>query len=99
MFLNVHVVQHGKHLGRQLPLHILDLSPEHEGLQDLMQPVYDHHTLLHGHIILTARCILAKAVPEPLRKLILVIKHLKADKVDQFASALSVVYSEAACQG
>lgn len=77
--------QHGKHLGRELPLDILDLSPEHEGLQNLMQPVYDHHTLLHGHIILTARCILAKAVPKPLRKLIFVIEHLNADKVVQFS--------------
>ena len=96
----MHGGQHGKHLGRQLPLYILDLSSEHEGLQDLMQPVYDHHTLLHGHIILAPWCILAKAVPKPLRKLILVIEHLNADKLVQFsASWLSEVYTEAACQG
>ena len=68
-----------RHLGRKLALYVLHLSPEHEGLQDLMQAMDDDHALLHGNIILPARSwsSLAKAIPEPLCKLVLVIKHLQ----------------------
>ena len=69
-----------QHLWWQLPFHILHLPPEHEGLQNLMQAVDDHHTLLRGNIILPSRSrsSLTKAVPKPLCKLVFVIKHLQA---------------------
>ena len=72
-----------EHLGGQFALHILDLAPEHEGLQNLVQPVNDHHPLLHGHVVLPCSPwgSPAKAVPKPFGKLVLVIKYLgKANK-------------------
>ena len=66
------------HLGWELALHVLDLAPEHEGLQDLVQAVDDDHALLHGHVVLPPRPggRLAKAVAKPLSKLVLVVKDL-----------------------
>lgn len=68
-----------QYLGRKLSLDILHLAPQHEGLQDLMQTVDDHHTLLHGNIVLASSSWsgLAKAVPKPFGKLVLIIKHLQ----------------------
>lgn len=67
------------YLGRQLALNVLDLPAQHEGLQDLVQAVDDHHALLcRQPLIRAAACSsFAQRIPEPLRKGCLVIKHLR----------------------
>ena len=63
------------YLGWELALHILDLPPQHEGLQDLVQPVHHHHPLL-GLQPVVRPCAAVLAVPKPLAEDLLVVKHL-----------------------
>ena len=70
----------GGDLGRQLGLNILDLTPEHEGLQDLMQAMNHDNSLLSLQpliLLLGALCSLPQGVPKPFCERTFVIKDLQ----------------------
>lgn len=64
------------HLLRQRALHVLDLAPQHEGLQDLVQPVDDHHPLLLQPLC-AAVVAAAQRLPEPVVEGRLVVEYLE----------------------
>jgi hypothetical protein len=77
------------HLGGKLPLDVLHLPPQHEGLQDLVQPVDDHHALLRLEDVRASaqspRPLLRQRLPKPLRERGLVIKDLQCTTFDALA--------------
>ena len=73
--IHIVIMTASAYLGRELALNVLNLPPQHEGLQDLVQPVHHHHPLLRLQPVVRP-CAAVLAVPKPLAKDLLVVKHL-----------------------
>lgn len=68
------------HLWRKLGLHVLHLTPQHEGLQDLVQAVDDNNPFLSFQpfiFLLGPLCTFAQRVPKPFCEGALIIEDLQ----------------------
>ena len=95
------------HLWRKLGLHVLHLTPQHEGLQDLVQAVDDNNPFLSLQpliFLLGPLCTFAQGIPEPFCEGAFVIKDLRQcmlsglPKTSQRNDMNSLVYPEQCSQ-
>lgn len=74
-------------------------SPEHEGLQDLVQPLHDQDALLLLDPVVLRGPLAPAGVREPVREDVPVVEHVRQEQVQQRPQLLQVVLQRRACSG